>query len=273
MAKKISWLLVFILILSIGCFAMRHSNLVGAGEKGAGNSLIEVGQNGDALTEEPTQSTLGWMTTGPALVIGLLFVLGFYISAIVIAFFFSRQISKTAELIEKEFFTTLCWGIVTLVLFGSIIFIYCFILYPWVFLFFILVFIYGLMVIADLRGKKIFAMIGLSEKAILPLLIVCLVIAGVFIVNSTIGIWIIFVVIFGAIAIPCCFGYTAAAHLFGKNILAAMHLRGMPMLIEVILGLVLIGLISIIPVFGSAVSAIVTICGLGATVVSKFGSK
>jgi hypothetical protein len=102
-----------------------------------------------------------------------------------------------------------------------------------------------------------------------PILVVLLTLA---LILSLIGILLIPLVVLVFIA-ACVFGYVGAAHLCGKKLLIALRLRGKPMMAEVIVGLILLWIINMIPVIGGVVNAVVAVCGLGAAVATRFGTK
>ncbi len=75
------------------------------------------------------------------------------------------------------------------------------------------------------------------------------------------------------LASACVFGYIAAAQLIGKIFLRYIRQYNRPMMAEVLTGLVLLFIISLLPVFGWIVKALFGIMGLGATVMTRFGTE
>ena len=69
------------------------------------------------------------------------------------------------------------------------------------------------------------------------------------------------------------FGYTAAAHLLGKKTFHAFRLKGLSMMTETLLGVLLLSLVGFIPIAGFLVKLIATLCGLGAVYTTRFGTK
>ena len=68
-------------------------------------------------------------------------------------------------------------------------------------------------------------------------------------------------------------GYIAVAQLLGKKITLMFRKPNKPMMLEVTLGMILLGLLSLIPVLGSMINAIVYIFGLGGFIVVKCCTK
>ena len=59
------------------------------------------------------------------------------------------------------------------------------------------------------------------------------------------------------------FGYVAAGHLLGKKVLRAFKISGKSMITETLTGIVLLGLVGLVPLIGFIVKSIACACGLG----------
>jgi len=90
----------------------------------------------------------------------------------------------------------------------------------------------------------IFSIIGIL---LIPLYIILLVIAGIF-------------------------GYISIAQLVGKKVLKAFKILRQPMAIEVVFGLVLLTLLSLVPFVGMLIKCLVMLIGFGAVVITRFGT-
>lgn len=69
------------------------------------------------------------------------------------------------------------------------------------------------------------------------------------------------------------FGYVAIAQLLGKLSLKAFKVRGKPMAFEIVTGLVILFLVGFLPILGWIIKALAGLAGLGAVVVTKFGTR
>ena len=69
------------------------------------------------------------------------------------------------------------------------------------------------------------------------------------------------------------FGYTAAAHLLGKKTFYAFRIKGLSLMTETLLGVLLLSLVGFIPFVGFLVKLIACLCGLGAVYTTRFGTK
>lgn len=68
-------------------------------------------------------------------------------------------------------------------------------------------------------------------------------------------------------------GYVAATQVIGKKLLTAFKRYNMPMVTEIIWGIVILTLIGIVPVIGPLVHAIICTMALGASWMSRFGES
>lgn len=94
----------------------------------------------------------------------------------------------------------------------------------------------------------------------------------IFLIISIIGIPLV-PILFIIISAATLFGYTAVCQLIGLKLFKAVKRPGQPMLLEVIVGLAILGAISFIPVAGWIVKFVAWLAGLGATVSTKFGMR
>jgi len=69
------------------------------------------------------------------------------------------------------------------------------------------------------------------------------------------------------------FGYIAASQLIGKLFLKTVRIYNKPMITEVACGLVLLFILSFLPVLGWIVKALVGTMGLGAVIITRFGTQ
>ena len=69
------------------------------------------------------------------------------------------------------------------------------------------------------------------------------------------------------------FGYVSISQLLGKLTLKAFKVRGKPMAIEVLTGLVILFIVGFLPILGWIIKALAGLMGLGAVVVTKFGTR
>lgn len=69
------------------------------------------------------------------------------------------------------------------------------------------------------------------------------------------------------------FGYIAAAQFIGKKILAAFKLKKVTFIVETLAGILLLALVSLVPILGGLIKAIVCLGGLGAVTLSRFGTQ
>ncbi|HEY3375310.1 MAG TPA: hypothetical protein VGK02_09635 [Candidatus Aquicultor sp.] len=77
-----------------------------------------------------------------------------------------------------------------------------------------------------------------------------------------------------AIALPFIYfyGYVGAARWVGRRFIGATHIAQESPVAQVLAGILILGLIGLIPLFGWLVVFIATLFGLGAVLISKFGS-
>lgn len=68
-------------------------------------------------------------------------------------------------------------------------------------------------------------------------------------------------------------GYIAVAQLVGKKITIAFRKPNQPMILEVIIGMLLLGIVCLIPIIGWFIRSIVATLGLGGVILTKFGTK
>ena len=80
----------------------------------------------------------------------------------------------------------------------------------------------------------------------------------------------LFLIVFLAASI---LGYIAVAQLVGKKITVAFRKPNQPMILEVIIGMLLLGIVCLIPVIGFLVRSVVATLGLGGVILTKFGTK
>lgn len=71
----------------------------------------------------------------------------------------------------------------------------------------------------------------------------------------------------------CLFGYIAVSHLVGKKILYAVRIRGRAMMFETLTGAIILFLVSLVPVLGALVKAVLALAGLGAVLITRFGCQ
>ncbi|MGB9612830.1 MAG: hypothetical protein ACPL4K_01455 [Candidatus Margulisiibacteriota bacterium] len=69
------------------------------------------------------------------------------------------------------------------------------------------------------------------------------------------------------------FGYVAAGHFLGKKIIYAFKIYGRSMMTETLVGIIILSLIGIVPVGGTLVKVITSLCGLGGVYWTRFGSR
>lgn len=69
------------------------------------------------------------------------------------------------------------------------------------------------------------------------------------------------------------FGYIAAGHLLGKEVLRAFRITGRSMMTETLIGIILLSLVGLIPIGGFLIKGIVVFCGLGGVYQSRFGTR
>lgn len=69
------------------------------------------------------------------------------------------------------------------------------------------------------------------------------------------------------------FGFVAVGQLIGKKILKAVRISNKPMIYEALTGLIVIGIVVLIPVLGCIVKAIFGLMGLGAVAMTRFGTR
>lgn len=77
----------------------------------------------------------------------------------------------------------------------------------------------------------------------------------------------------GFVFVALIFGYIAAAQLLGKKFLAALKKKQKPMMLEALLGIVLLLLVGWVPLLGWMVKVVASCCGLGAVVLTRFGTQ
>jgi len=76
------------------------------------------------------------------------------------------------------------------------------------------------------------------------------------------------VIVYG---IAVALGYVSTTQVIGKKLLMAFRRYNQPMVTEIIWGIILLTLISLVPVLGALVSMIVMTIGIGASWMSRFG--
>lgn len=95
------------------------------------------------------------------------------------------------------------------------------------------------------------------------------------------GIFLLLFTVVGIIFIPVwvilyaaakIFGLVAVAHLIGKQILKAFKVHGKPMILESLMGALILYLFGFVPFLNLVVLAIAALCGIGAVVVTRFGT-
>lgn len=69
------------------------------------------------------------------------------------------------------------------------------------------------------------------------------------------------------------FGYVAAGHFLGKKVLNSFKIYGKSMMVETISGVVLLCLIGLVPVGGTLIKIIASLCGLGGVYWTRFGTR
>jgi hypothetical protein len=82
-----------------------------------------------------------------------------------------------------------------------------------------------------------------------------------------IPVWVVLVLAAGLI------GYIAAAHVLGKRVLYLLRIYGRSMMTETVVGVILLGLVMLVPVLGHLVKCIAVLCGLGAVYWTRFGTR
>ena len=92
-----------------------------------------------------------------------------------------------------------------------------------------------------------------------------------FLVITIIGIPLI-PLLFIILSAAALFGFTAACQLIGLKFFRAIKKPGRPMILEVITGLIILGLVTMIPVVGCIVKLLVWLAGMGAVAATKFGT-
>lgn len=93
----------------------------------------------------------------------------------------------------------------------------------------------------------------------------------IFLIVSVIGIPLIPIVMI-ALSAATLFGYTAICQLIGLKCFKAIKKSGQPMILEVLVGAVILGFITFVPVVGWAIKLLAWLAGLGATAATKFGA-
>lgn len=82
-----------------------------------------------------------------------------------------------------------------------------------------------------------------------------------------IPVWVVLVMMAGLI------GYVAAAHVLGKRVLYLFRIYGKSMMTETIIGVILLGLVLLVPFLGHLVKLIAVLCGMGAVYWTRFGTR
>lgn len=105
---------------------------------------------------------------------------------------------------------------------------------------------------------------GLLGIVLVPLICILLVV-------SLIGIFFVplFIMLVAAAGF---FGYIAASQLLGKKIYAYLKLKGKPMGLEVLLGIVVLFLLGLLPFIGWIFTCLASMVGLGAVMLTRFGT-
>ncbi|MFH1577220.1 MAG: hypothetical protein ABID35_06735, partial [Candidatus Margulisiibacteriota bacterium] len=75
------------------------------------------------------------------------------------------------------------------------------------------------------------------------------------------------------VSVGCLFGYIAAAHYTGKKVLKAVKINKKSVVTETITGIVLLALVSLVPFLGGLVKLVVSLWGLGAVALTRFGTQ
>jgi len=68
-------------------------------------------------------------------------------------------------------------------------------------------------------------------------------------------------------------GYIVVADILGKRILGAAGKKNIPMIVEVLLGILILGLAGLIPIFGWIVKSAAVAVGLGGVIITRFGTR
>ena len=69
------------------------------------------------------------------------------------------------------------------------------------------------------------------------------------------------------------FGYIAAAQFIGRKILTTFKLKKTTFMLETLAGILLLALVSLVPIFGGLIKALVCLGGLGAVTLTRFGTQ
>jgi hypothetical protein len=69
------------------------------------------------------------------------------------------------------------------------------------------------------------------------------------------------------------FGYIAAAHFIGRKILKAFKLSVKTMMVETLVGIIILGVVGIVPFVGFIIKTVISCMGLGGVVLTKFGME
>ncbi|MDI6731978.1 MAG: hypothetical protein QME05_05315 [Candidatus Margulisbacteria bacterium] len=286
MVKKLSWLLVFVLVLSVSCFAVRRGVVKAEEPKDevVGQALVKVGSNVNVPVGETVQSAVavgGSVVVNGKVVEDVVAVGGSVtlkegaevggnvvsIGGAVVKEGGAINKAKTVEVNMPALIPVI--GFLSMGNFMAAAIILS------------ILTTLGFIVLAALLVALFTPQVGKTSAKIekkfwqtfwwgifSPILVTLLLIA---LVLSLVGILLIPIVLLVFIA-ACVFGYVAAAQLCGKKLMQALRLRGKPMLAEVVVGLILLWIINMIPVIGGVVNAVIGICGLGAVAVTKFGT-
>ncbi len=285
MVKKFSWLLIFVLILSVGCFAARKTKTVDPKDEVVGQAVAKVGSNAEVPAGEKVLSVVSvggnvivnGKVVEDAVSVGGSVTLkdGAEVGGSVVAI--GGQVIKEGTTVAKGSNVELNMpALVPIIGFlsagnfmmASIIMSILSTL-GFIILAILLVAFFTPQIgrASALIEKKFWTTFGWGILA--PFLFVIVLIGLVFSIIGILLLPLAFLVFLAA----CVFGYVAVAHLCGKKLLVALRLRGKPMMAEVIVGLILLWLISTIPMIGGVINAVVGICGFGAVAVSRFGTK
>lgn len=69
------------------------------------------------------------------------------------------------------------------------------------------------------------------------------------------------------------FGYVASGHYIGEKVLKAFKLNVKTAMVKTLTGVILLALVGLVPVAGFVVKAVITTMGLGAVVLTRFGTQ
>jgi len=76
-----------------------------------------------------------------------------------------------------------------------------------------------------------------------------------------------------AIVVALLVGYITIAQIVGKALLKGIRIGNQPMVLEVLVGMILVGLVSLLPIIGWLFKAAVIIMGFGGVIATKFATR